>query len=74
LHIIFSDSSFPNTPVDPPTPIHAVISSKQDLDTFSLHVEHGFVVGIFKVHVGKQWDRLEMKQLSWSQRRRVKLS
>jgi hypothetical protein len=48
LHVIFSDSSFPNIPVEPSNPIHAVISSKNMLDTFNPRIiEHGFVVGDF---------------------------
>jgi hypothetical protein len=94
LHVIFSDSSFPNVPADPPTPIHAAISSKENLGTFSLHIEQGLVVGnyvvkititsddthkkpytaFFNVFVDKEWNNLEMKRLSWSKRRRVKLS
>ena len=49
LHVIVSDSSFPNIPVEPSNhPIHAVISSKDTLDTFNPRIiEHGFVVGDF---------------------------
>ena len=79
LHVVFSDSSFPNIPA----PIHAVVSSKQALDTFSLHIEHGFVVcsfivkititsynsktctSFFKIDVGNQWNSLKMNKLSW---------
>jgi hypothetical protein len=53
LHIVFSDSTFPNTYVDPPTPIHAVISSKDILDTFDNQhiVVRGFIVGDFIVRI-----------------------
>ena len=52
LHIIFSDSTFPTVNVDPPTPIHAVISREEFLDnTSSQFIESGFIVGDFKIKV-----------------------
>ena len=53
LHVIFSDSSFPNIHVDSPAPIYAVISSKEVLDTYIKPriIEHGFVVGDFDIEV-----------------------
>jgi hypothetical protein len=58
LHVIFSDSSFPNIPVKPPTPIHAVISSKETLDTsFQPRIiEHGFVIGDFNIEITTHSD------------------
>jgi hypothetical protein len=52
LHMIFSDSTFPSILVNPPSPIHASISSKEALDTFHPRIiEHGFPVGDFIVEV-----------------------
>lgn len=52
LHVIFSDSTFPSVKVDPPTPIHAMISTKELLDnTKNQFVERGFTVGDFKIKV-----------------------
>jgi len=53
LHIVFSDSTFPTIQVDPPNPIHAVISSKATLDSFinPRIIEHGFVPGQFIVKI-----------------------
>jgi hypothetical protein len=82
LHVAFSDSTFPTTNTDPTTPIHAVISSKDLLDTFDNQniIERGFIVGdfiikititannakscysYFSVHVGKEWNELNMKR------------
>jgi hypothetical protein len=53
LHVVFSDSTFPAMSVDPPIPIHAVISSKDILDTFENQhiIERGFIVGDFIVKI-----------------------
>jgi hypothetical protein len=53
LHVVFSDSTFPTIQVDPPNPIHAVISSKATLDSFinPRIIEHGLVPGQFIVKI-----------------------
>jgi hypothetical protein len=53
LHVGFSDSTFPTTSVNPPTSIHAVISSKDLLDTFDNQhiIERAFIVGDFTIKI-----------------------
>lgn len=52
LHLIFSDSTFPSVQVNPPSPIYAVVSSKDALDVFHPRIiEHGFLIGSFIVEV-----------------------
>jgi len=52
LHVVFSDSTFATIGVEPPTPIHAVISTKAALDTFPPRIiEIGFIIGDFIIEV-----------------------
>lgn len=53
LHVVFSDSTFPLIAVNPPTPIHAVVSSKDVLDTFDNQniIERGFIIGKFTIRI-----------------------
>ena len=58
VHVVFSDSSFPTRTVDPPSPIDAVISSRDALVFRPPRIiEHGFVPGDFIVKISITCER-----------------